>query len=265
MDAPLDAVNEEPRGALGSFDRLLTNPQSLSDGRLSTSGWLLAGALVGFALYGAIAGLFQGGNQVLIAALKAPLIVGLALLLCLPSLYVFSALSGARWSKRRLLSTISGFAATLGLLLAALLPISWLFSVSSRYLASAVWIHLMLWVISLLVGWRFLSRALRESGAGGGMFLWLLLFAVVSLQVATFLRPVLWREPKQPLFESGKMFFGEHFGKVVEHDEGMEKAEAKKRQKPAAAKKGSEPKAQPATAGETTAAPPPAASPPPKR
>ena len=183
---------------------------------------------MGFLLYGAVAGLFQGGSQILVSAFKAPIIVGLALALCLPSLYVFSALSGARWSKRRLLATISGFAATLGLLLAALLPIAWLFSVSSRYLASAVWVHVLMWGISLTFGWRFLSRALRESGAGGGMVLWLFLFAFVSLQVATFVRPVLWRGPKDPLFQEGKMFFLEHFDKVLDHDEAQEKKSARR-------------------------------------
>ena len=224
----------ESGGILRSFDRLLTEPQSLlqKDGsRSSVPLWLLAGSLFGFVVYGAGAGSFQGGNQILVTALKAPLIVTMALALCLPSLYVFGALSGARWSKRRLLATISGFAATLGLLLAALVPISWLFSVSSRYLASAVWIHALLWLISLAFGWRFLGTALRESGAGGGMFLWLLLFALVSFQVATFLRPVLWSDAGDPLFERGKMSFVEHFGKVFDHDEAVEKAEQAKKVK----------------------------------
>lgn len=221
-------------GILRSFDRLLTEPKSLlqgDEGRSSAPLWLLAGSLFGFVVYGAGAGSFQGGNQILVTALKAPLIVTMALALCLPSLYVFGALSGARWSKRRLLATVSGFAATLGLLLAALVPISWLFSVSSRYLASAVWIHALLWLISLAFGWRFLGTALRESGAGGGMFLWLLLFALVSFQVATFLRPVLWSDAGDPLFERGKMSFVEHFGKVFDHDEAFEKAEQAKKVK----------------------------------
>lgn len=188
----------------------------------------MAGALAGFLFYGAVAGLFQGGNQILVSAFKAPLIVGMALALCLPSLYVFSALSGARWSKRRLLATVSGFAATLGLLLSALLPIAWLFSVSSRYLASAVWVHVLMWGISLVFGGRFLSLALRESGARGGMFVWLLLFTFVSLQVATFVRPVLWRSPKAPLFEQGKMFFLEHYGKVLKQDEAQAKKAAQR-------------------------------------
>jgi hypothetical protein len=224
MEAPIDdAVSRDApdaRGGLRAFDRLLTQPQSLFGGeegdRSSAPWWLLAGGLAGFLVYGAVAGAFQGGLQILVAAFKAPLIAVFALALCLPSLYVFGALSGARWTRRRLLASVAGFVGTLGLLLAALLPISWLFSVSSRYLTSAVWIHVMLWLISLLFGWRFLGRALRESGAGGGMFLWLILFGLVSFQVATFVRPVLWRDPGQPLFESGKMFFLEHLGKAAD-------------------------------------------------
>jgi hypothetical protein len=219
---PDDATPQPAGGGLLVFDRLLTQPQSLlgkDGGGSSAPLWLLAGGLLGFVIYGAAAGCFQGGIQVLVAAFKAPLIAGLALVLCLPSLYVFSALSGARWSRRRLLAAVAGFVGTLGILLAALLPVSWLFSVSSRYLASAVWIHVILWLVSLVFGWRFLGRALRESGVGGGMFLWLALFALVSLQVATFVRPVLWRDPGQPLFERGKMFFLEHFEVVLDRDE----------------------------------------------
>jgi len=79
------------------------------------------------------------------------------------------------------------------------------------------WIHIFLWVLALLVGWRFLRRALASIGAQGGMFLWLLLFCVVSFQVATFLRPVLWHPRGAPVFRLGeKMSFLEHLGEVAD-------------------------------------------------
>ncbi len=232
---PQPARPAAPESGLKAFDRLLTKPLTLVDdaadapadtaaGPSSAPLWLLAGGLAGFVIYGAAAGCFQGGGQVLVTAFKAPLIAALTLLLCLPSLYVFGALSGVRWTRRRLASSVAGFVGTLGILLGALLPISWLFSVSSRYLASAVWLHVFLWIIALAFGWRFLGGALRQSGAGGGMWLWLVLFAIVSFQVSTFLRPVLWRDPGKPLFESGKMFFLEQLGEVGDHDERADKA-----------------------------------------
>jgi hypothetical protein len=58
------------------------------------------------------------------------------------------------------------------------------------------------------------------------------LFAFVSLQVATFVRPVLWRGPDEPFFQSGKMFFLEHYGDVLEQDEAAAKAQEKKAAQP---------------------------------
>jgi hypothetical protein len=239
----------EPRGALGPMNDLLTQPLAVlhraRQGMNFAPVRLLVGALACAALYGAAAGFFQGGSQILLGAFKAPLIVGLSLLLCLPSLYVFSALTGARWSPRSFLAVVAGFAGTLGLLLVGLLPIIWLFSLSSRYLGMVTWIHILLWVLALLVGWRFLSRALHASGAKGGPFLWLLLFTLVSFQVTTFLRPVLWRAPGTPLFESQeKMSFFEHLGRVFDEDERRETERRKAAEKKAEeAKKAEEKKA----------------------
>lgn len=212
-----------PGGLLASFDELLTARTAIvrradAEAPLGSRN-LLLGALVCCLLYGAIAGGFEGGGQILLAALKAPLIVAVSLLLCLPSLYVFGATSGVRWNPRRLLAAVSGFAATLGLLLLALLPIAWLFSVSSRHLTTVVWLHVLLWALALGFGWRFLGGALRELGSRGGMILWLLLFSVVSFQVATFVRPVLYREPGAPAFAGGKLFFLENLGQVGKLDD----------------------------------------------
>lgn len=210
-------VHREPSGLLGSFDQLLTEPLALLErARVGKSslGPLLAGGVLCAALYGAAAGFFQGGWQILVAAVKAPLILGFTLLLCLPSLYVLSSLAGARWTRRSFFAVSAGFAATLALLLLALLPIAWLFSVSSRYLGSVVWLHLFLWALALILGWRFLARSLAAVGAQSGTAIWLLLFAVVSCQVVTFLRPVLWRERGEALFRSEeKMFFLDHFSR----------------------------------------------------
>lgn len=228
METPLlpEVGAPEPRTLLGSFNELLVQPLAVVERsrhtRSSVPLRLLAGSFAGYALYGLAAGFFQGGEQILIAAFKAPLILGLTLLLCAPSLYVFGALAGARWTARSFVAVLAGFAGILSLLLAALLPISWLFSVSSRYLGSVVWLHVVLWLLALAVGWRFLGRALATSGARG-MFFWLLLFGLVSLQAATFLRPVLWRDPGAALFRMGeKMSFFEHLGKVYDADEKRE-------------------------------------------
>src|SRR5882672_1595404 len=86
---PLEPV-AEPRGALGPLNDLLAQPLAVvhraRQGMNFAPFRLLAAALVCCALYGAAAGFFQGGSQILLAALKVPLIVALSLLLCAPSL-----------------------------------------------------------------------------------------------------------------------------------------------------------------------------------
>jgi hypothetical protein len=250
-----DEVMEPPSGMLGELNELLKRPAALV--RRSYQGGpaparLMAGALACFVLYGVAAGFFAGGASLLLAAFKVPLIILLTFLLCVPSLYVFGAMAGAEWTGRRFLTLLSGFAATLGLLLVALLPISWLFSVSSRYLASAVWLHFFLWALALIFGWRFLDVALRESGSKNGLFLWLVLFLLVSMQVATVVRPVLVWEEGSALFVQGKMFFLEHLGRVYDEDEKARQVERKReedRKRQAEAKKV---KAKPAAVAPTT-------------
>jgi len=217
-----------PSGLFGVFNELLTRPLALvqrarAGGRLG-AGRLFAGAFACYVLYGVAAGCFAGGGAVLLAAIKVPLVIALTFLLCLPSLYVFGAMAGVEWSPRRLLAVSAGFAGTLGLLLVGLMPVAWLFSVSSRYLATTVWLHILLWLLTVAFGWRFLRLALRETGARGVMLPWLLLFCIVSFQVATFLRPVLARDPGEAFFASGKLSMFENLGRVFERDQAQHEA-----------------------------------------
>jgi hypothetical protein len=224
----------QPRSLAGIFNELLIRPlaflERARDGNQASPLRMIAISALCYALYGAAAGFFQGGDQILVAALKAPLIILFTLLLCLPSLYVFSAVSGAEWTRRSFLAVLAGFTGTLALILLALLPINWLFSTSSRHLGSAAVFQFFLWLIALILAWRFLGQGLKASCARGGLILWLALFCVVSLQAATVLRPVLSRKPGGAIFVSGKKSFLEQMGEVFD-----EKAETAK---PAAGKGG---------------------------
>jgi hypothetical protein len=177
---------------------------------------LLLGAVLCFAAYGATAGLFQGGAQVGWSAVKAPLIVLGTALLCLPSLYVFATLAGARLSPARFAFVVAAFLALLGLLALGLIPINWLFSVSSRSLLFVVWLHLSSWILAVMLARRFLRAVFEEEGPRRAVGVWLVLFVVVSLQVTTCLRPVLWRAAGAPAFEGRRLSFMEHFGRVTD-------------------------------------------------
>lgn len=218
--SPSILESRPPQGLLGTFNELLTRPLGLLErarsGGSTSPGRLIAGSVVCYVLYGAAAGFFQGGDQIWVAALKTPLIILFALLLCLPSLYVFSAVGGAEWNRRTFPTVVAGFAGTLALILLALLPVNWLFSVSSKHLGSAVFLHFFLWLLALSLAWRFMGRSLRAIGAKGAIVFWLFLFCIVSLQTTTFLRPVLERKKGEHLFVSGKKSFLEHMGDVFD-------------------------------------------------
>jgi hypothetical protein len=209
-----------PAGMLGAFNALLRHPASvISDARegarTMAPARLFLGALACYAAYGAAAGLFQGGSQAFLAAVKTPLVVLTTLILCAPSFYVFGTLAGADLSGRRFLNLMAGFAGMLGMLLLALLPISWLFTVSSTSLLFVVLLHALVWSVALVFAFRFLSVTLARPAAHAALFLWLILFSIVSCQVTTYLRPILWREAGTPVFRTEKLFFLEHLGQVA--------------------------------------------------
>jgi hypothetical protein len=104
----------------------------------------------------------------------------------------------------------------IGILMLGLVPIVWLFSVSSRSLGFVTVLHAALWTLIVGFSARFLSLALRESGAQTPPVLWILLFLVVSFQVATVFRPILWIGPEARLFQSEKLFFLEHFRRILD-------------------------------------------------
>lgn len=215
---------EPPRprrdGLVAAFDEVLKHPERAL-GRLTSPGAggaalrLCAGSLVAVALYGGVAGWF--GDQALLAAWKAPLVVALAVTLCAPSLYVLAALAGRDLEPRAFAGALAGFLATLGLVLVALLPIAWLFSVSSRSLVFVVWLHAILWTFAVLLATRFLGRLLADHG--GTLFLWTVLLLLVSLQAATVLRPLLAREAGEPVFAERRLFFFEHLRAIARAEE----------------------------------------------
>jgi len=169
------------------------------------------GILLLVALYGLAAGFFQGGRQLLVSAFKFPLLLTGTLLLCLPSLLVFAALAGAHFSVRGFLTAVLGFSGRLALLAVAMMPIVWLFSVSTQFLLVAITMHVMIWAFALGLARQSLIFHDELRPVRRVVLLWLLLVWVVGLQVATVCRPVLFTPEGGPLFESGKSFFLEHF------------------------------------------------------
>ena len=107
-------ANGLPTGSDNIVTDLLKNPGRVAGiiatenaGLFKSSLGMLAAALICHAVFGAAIGLFAGWNIALLDAAKAPLIALCSLLLCFPSLYVFSCVAGSpltlllTWQRRR--------------------------------------------------------------------------------------------------------------------------------------------------------------------
>jgi hypothetical protein len=195
---------------LRSMDALLKKPDSALAAHPFV---LLAGATACYVLYGAATGFFQGGWSVGLAVMKVPLIILASLMICLPSLYVFTGLAGADLNPRAFSAVVAGFCGITGLILVALMPVIWLFSVSTISLGFVVWLHILVWLVALVFGRQFLVRA--ASAARAVIGLWLVLLFIVSLQMTTYVRPVLWQVDGAPLFETEKKSFFGHIEDVA--------------------------------------------------
>lgn len=187
---------------------------------------LLGCALVFHTIFGLAIGFFGGGSVGIMAAIKSPLIALCSLLLCLPSLYVFSSVGGAPLTLSQTIMLGSACLAMIGLLLIGLAPVAWLFAVSTESLAFVVALTFLLWIISVCFAIRFIRRSRSHPAfqRGGGISMWFLIFIIVSLQMTTTMRPLLVKPAEGAgWWASEKKFFLAHFGSCFDERRPVEK------------------------------------------
>ena len=93
--------------------------------------WLLSLALLGTLVYGVVVGSFSGGTQLWIAPAKIAMGTILSILICLPSLYIFTCLSGIDAQLRTVTGVLFAAVSLGALLLIGFAPIAWIFSQST--------------------------------------------------------------------------------------------------------------------------------------
>lgn len=213
---PLDAPLPEMLDFRVLFEALLRRPRELVL-RLATPGHGAAWrftliALVSFLLFGLVLGCFAKHEQLWQAPLKISGGLLIAAMICFPSLYIFSTLAGGKLSVQQLGACLAGALALAGLLLLGFAPAIWIFAESTNSFGFMGVLGIGAWLIALLFGLRFLQTAVQTAGAtqSGPMVIWGFVFALVTLQMTTSLRPILGRSA-QP-FTQEKKFFLQHWG-----------------------------------------------------
>jgi hypothetical protein len=155
--------------------------------------WLLLFALIGMALYGLVVGSLTGGTQLWIAPVKLALGTLLSVLICLPSLYIFSCLGGNDVPLRTIAGALGAAVCLSSLLLIGFAPVAWIFSQSTDSTVFMGVLHLCFWLVGLLFGLRLIGATsrFRSEQRRAPLKLWSFIFLFVCLQMTTTLRPII--------------------------------------------------------------------------
>jgi hypothetical protein len=162
-------------------------------------------------IYGVVVGTFSGGMQLWAAPVKIAAGLLISALICLPSLYIFTCLSGSQARLAEVFGLLAGLLMLMTILLIGFAPVAWIFSQSTE---SAAWmgaLHLIFWLVATLFGLRFLKAGFAHSNARSqaGINTWLVIFLLVALQMTTALRPIL--GTSETFLPQKKQFFVSHW------------------------------------------------------
>lgn len=218
-------MNEEPKPD-NIIESLLKEPERVANRiaadahPLQTGFKLLAAAVACHALFGLAMGFFGGWQVAWMDAIKAPLIALCSLLLCYPSLYVFSSVGGAPLTLAQAFKLGASCLAMLGILLIGLAPIVWLFAVSTANPAFMTILVFCVWVIALVFVVRYMDKLQLHAlfQHAGGLKMWLVVLVIVTLQMTTCMRPLLAPPGEAGWWTSQKQFFLQHFGSTFHSD-----------------------------------------------
>ena len=203
---------------------LLRNPRRISETiaekreLLKSAGLLLATGLACHAVFGMAIGLFGGWTVALMDAVKMPLVALCSLLLCFPSLYVFTCVAGSPLTIPQAFALGCSCLAMVGLILVGLAPVAWLFSVSTASLSFVTMLTFLIWLVAIGFAGRYVAKLgshplfARQTGIN----MWFLILIVVTLQMTTCMRPMLAASEKG-WWTGEKQFFLSHFGDTFEN------------------------------------------------
>lgn len=218
--APLgeDPADREPiTGPLAAVEAILRAPRRImyqlrqpGSGRLIMA--MVMVSILCSLVYGLIVGTFSMSTQLWAAPVKIAGGLLVTALICLPSLYIFTCLSGSEAKLSEIFGLVAGLLMLMTILLIGFAPVAWLFSQSTE---SVVWmgvLHLIFWFISTMFGLKFLDAGFSHYKAktSAGLYTWVIIFILVAVQMTTALRPIVGKA--DTFFPTQKKFFLSHWG-----------------------------------------------------
>jgi hypothetical protein len=173
-------------------------------------------AFICAAVYGVVAGTFSGGTQLWAAPVKIACGLFISAAICLPSLYIFTCLSGAQSRLAEVCGLLAGLLMLMTILLVGFAPVAWIFSQSTDYIGWMGFLHLSFWFVATIFGVRFMKHgfAHAEAKSQAGVNVWIVIFLLVAVQMTTALRPII--GTSDTFFPTEKKFFLGHWFDTLE-------------------------------------------------
>lgn len=125
------------------------------------TGQMLGSSMIALAIYGAVLGSFHSFLMALTSAVKLPLLFLVTLAICLPTLYLFNLVFGARLSVRQSLSLVMVALTVTAMLALAFAPISLFFLITAPDYGFFKLLNVAILGLSALVGLKFLTGGMR--------------------------------------------------------------------------------------------------------
>ena len=122
---------------------------------------MLLSSVIALAVYGAVLGSFHSVLMALTSAVKLPLLFLVTLAICLPTLYLFNLVFGARLSIRQSLALVMVALTVTAMLAVAFAPISLFFLITAPDYSFFKLLNVAILGLSALVGLRFLTGGMR--------------------------------------------------------------------------------------------------------
>jgi len=221
---PLGANPEdcEPVGnPIAAIEAILRQPRRVMYQLRQPGPGPLIGSMVLVALlcafvYGAVVGTFSMGAQLWAAPVKIAGGLLVSALICLPSLYIFTCLSGSQARLTEICGLVAGLLMLMTILLVGFAPVAWLFSQSTDSVTWMGTLHLVFWVVATYFGLRFLEAGFSQTQArsSAGLNTWIVIFVLVVVQMTTALRPIV--GTSTTFLPTEKKLFWAHWGECLQ-------------------------------------------------
>ncbi|MEV6303990.1 hypothetical protein AB0M02_31615 [Actinoplanes sp. NPDC051861] len=129
------------------------------------TGQMLVSSALSLALYGAVLGFSNSALQAASSFVKLPLLFLATLAICLPTLYLFNLVFGAKLSVLQALTLIMVCITVTSVLTLAFAPISLFFLITAQSYAFFKLLNVGILILTAVVGLRFLTAGMRALNA----------------------------------------------------------------------------------------------------